>query len=172
MAFNSPGTNHKAEGLRDKETSRVKETKRQRDKETKRQREEESKRQRVKGTKSQRDKKKKGQRQKLRKPLEEYGGCAAAVMLSFWSYKSKLLTPNRQHPRAFFQKAAILFKAINRNKPFNGSAMNSPPTPPYCGSVAAALHLMNSQCGSCREKVYGVFYKLRDKERSKENAYV
>ncbi|MDD6075956.1 MAG: hypothetical protein PUB84_04310, partial [Bacteroidales bacterium] len=66
----------------------------------------------------------------------------------------------------------ILFKAINRNKPFNGSAMNSPPTPPYCGSVAAALHLMNSQCGSCREKVYGVFYKLRDKERSKENAYV
>ena len=33
---------------------------------------------------------------------------------------------------------------------------NSPPTPPYCGSVAAALHLMNSQirCGSCREKVY------------------
>ena len=71
-----------------------------------------------------------------------------------------------------FQKAAILFKAINRNKPFNGSAMNSPPTPPYCGLVAAALHLMNSQCGSCREKVYGVFYKLRDKERSKENAYV
>ena len=55
-----------------------------------------------------------------------------------------------------FQKAAILFKAINRNKPFNGSTMNSPPTPPYCGSVAAALHLMNSQirCGSCREKVY------------------
>ena len=52
--------------------------------------------------------------------------------------------------------------------------MNSPPTPPYYGSVAAALHLMNSQirCGSCREKVYGVFYKLRDKERSKENAYV
>ena len=52
--------------------------------------------------------------------------------------------------------------------------MNSPPTPPYCGSVAAALHLMNSQirCGSCREKVYGVFYKLRDKERSKESAYV
>ena len=52
--------------------------------------------------------------------------------------------------------------------------MNSPPTPPYRGSVAAALHLMNSQirCGSCREKVYGVFYKLRDKERSKESAYV
>ena len=66
-------------------------------------------------------------------------------------------------------------KAINRNKPFNGSAMNSPPTPPYYGSVAAALHLMNSpptppycgsvaaalhlmssqiRCGSCREKVY------------------
>ena len=60
-----------------------------------------------------------------------------------------------------FQKAAILFKAINRNKPFNGSAMNSPPTPPYCGSVAAALHLMNSQirCGSCREKV--LFIALR-----------
>ncbi|WP_235387285.1 hypothetical protein, partial [Prevotellamassilia timonensis] len=59
-------------------------------------------------------------------------------------------------PRAFFQKAAILFKAINRNKPFNGRAMNSPPTPPYCGTVAAALHLMNSQirCGSCREKVF------------------
>ena len=60
-----------------------------------------------------------------------------------------------------FQKAAILFKAINRNKPFNGSTMNSPPTPPYCGSVAAALHLMNSQirCGSCREKV--LFIALR-----------
>ncbi|MDY2975876.1 MAG: hypothetical protein SOR67_09120, partial [Alloprevotella sp.] len=56
--------------------------------------------------------------------------------------------------RAFFQKAAILFKAINRNKPFNGSAMNSPPTPPYCGSVAAALHLMNAliRCGSCRKR--------------------
>ena len=52
--------------------------------------------------------------------------------------------------------------------------MNSLPTPPYRGSVAAALHLMNAQirCGSCREKVYGVFYKLRDKERSKESAYV
>ena len=57
-------------------------------KETKRRREEEGKRQS--------DKKKKGQ--KPRKPLEEYGGCAAAVMLPFWSYKSKLLTPNRQHP--------------------------------------------------------------------------
>ncbi|MDY4564664.1 MAG: hypothetical protein SPE13_04450 [Alloprevotella sp.] len=34
--------------------------------------------------------------------------------------------------------------------------------------------MMNSQirCGSCREKVYGVFYKLRDKKRSKESAYV
>ena len=33
---------------------------------------------------------------------------------------------------------------------------------------------MNSQIryGSCREKVYGVFYKLRDKKRSKESAYV
>ena len=29
-----------------------------------------------------------------------------------------------------FQKAALLFKEININKPFNGSAMNSPPTPP------------------------------------------
>ena len=37
--------------------------------------------------------------------------------------------------------------------------MNSPPTPPYCGLVAAALHLMNSQCGSCREKV--LFIALR-----------
>ena len=39
--------------------------------------------------------------------------------------------------------------------------MNSPPTPPYCGSVAATLHLMNSQirCGSCREKV--LFIALR-----------
>ena len=120
-------------------------TKRGRDKERKRRRVKETKSQRGKERKRQSDKKKKGQRQKLRKPLEEYGGCAAAVMLPFWSYKSKLLTPNRQHPRAFFQKAAILFKAINRNKPFNGSAMNSPPTPPYCGSVAAALHLMNSQ---------------------------
>ena len=39
--------------------------------------------------------------------------------------------------------------------------MNSPPTPPYCGSVAAALHLMNSQirCSSCWEKV--LFIALR-----------
>ena len=37
--------------------------------------------------------------------------------------------------------------------------MNSPPTPPCRGSVAAALHLMNSQCGSCREKV--LFIALR-----------
>ena len=39
--------------------------------------------------------------------------------------------------------------------------MNSPPAPPYCGSVAATLHLMNSQirCGSCREKV--LFIALR-----------
>ena len=36
-------------------------------------------------------------------------------------------------------------EVIKRNKPFNGSTMNSPPTPPYYGSVAAALHLMNSQ---------------------------
>ena len=37
--------------------------------------------------------------------------------------------------------------------------MNSPPTPPYCGSVAAALHLMNAQirCGSCQEKVFSGF---------------
>ena len=53
---------------------------------------------RGKETKRRRDKKKKGQRQKPRKPLEEYGGYAVAVMLPFWSYKSKLLTPNRQHP--------------------------------------------------------------------------
>ena len=61
-----------------------------------------------------------------------------------------------QPDREDFQKAAILFKAINRNKSFNGSAMNSPPTPPYCGSVAVALHLMNAQirCDSCQEKVY------------------
>ena len=50
-------------------------------------------------------------------------------------------------------------KKGQRQKPFNGSAMNSPPTPPYYGSVAAALHLMNSQCGSCREKV--LFIALR-----------
>ena len=52
-------------------------------------------------------------------------------------------------------------KKRQRQKPFNGSAMNSPPTPPYCGSVATALHLMNSQirCGSCREKV--LFIALR-----------
>ena len=51
--------------------------------------------------------------------------------------------------------------------PYSGSVaatlhlMNSPPTPPYYGSVAAALHLMNSQirCGSCREKV--LFIALR-----------
>ncbi len=42
--------------------------------------------------------KRKRGKEKPRKPLEEYGGCAAAVMLPFWSYKSKLLTPNRQHP--------------------------------------------------------------------------
>ena len=60
-----------------------------------------------------------------------------------------------------FQKAAILFNALDRHKPFNASAMNSPPTPPYYGSVAAALHLMNSQirCGSYREKV--LFIALR-----------
>ena len=51
---------------------------------------------RVKERKRQSDKKTKGQ--KPRKPLEEYGGCAAAVILPFWSYKSRLLTPNRQHP--------------------------------------------------------------------------
>ena len=50
-------------------------------------------------------------------------------------------------------------KKGQRKKPFNGSAMNSPPTPPYYGSVAAALHLMNSQCGFCREKV--LFIALR-----------
>ena len=52
-------------------------------------------------------------------------------------------------------------KKGQRQKPINGSAMNSPPTPPYCGSVAAALYLMNSQirCGACREKV--LFIALR-----------
>ena len=49
--------------------------------------------------------------------------------------------------------------------PYRGSVAaalhltNSPPTPPYCGSIAAALHLMNSQCGFCREKV--LFIALR-----------
>ena len=111
---------------------RVKETKRQKDKESKRQRVKETKRRRDKESKrkSQSDKKKKGQRRKPRKPLEEYGGCAAAVMLPFWSYKSMLLTPNRQHPPCLLSEGCILFKAINRNKPFNGSTMNSPPTLP------------------------------------------
>ena len=62
--------------------------------------EEGRKRLKDKESKSQRDnviKRKRG-KDKPRKPLEEYGGCAAAVMLPFWSYKSKLLTPNRQHP--------------------------------------------------------------------------
>ena len=84
------------------------ETKRQRVKKSKGLREEESKSQKVKESKGLREEETKGQRveeikrkrgkEKPRKPLEEYGGCAAAVMLPFWSYKSKLLTPNRQHP--------------------------------------------------------------------------
>ena len=71
-----------------------------RDKESKRLRDKESKRQRDKERKRQRDEviKRKRGKDKPRKSLEEYGGCAAAVMLPFWSYKSKLLTPNRQHP--------------------------------------------------------------------------
>ena len=77
---------------------REEESKRLKDKESKSQRGKESKRLKDKESKSRKDKKKKGERQKPRKPLEEYGGCAAAVMLPFWSYKSKLLTPNRQHP--------------------------------------------------------------------------
>ena len=87
---------------------RDKETKRQRDEEAKRLRVKETKRGRDEGTKSQREEESKRQRDKVikrkrgkenpRKPLEEYGGCAAAVMLPFWAYKSKLLTPNRQHP--------------------------------------------------------------------------
>ena len=83
---------------RDKEmkSQRVKETKRGRDKGTKSQRDKETKRQREEETKWE-----KGAKTKPRKPLEEYGGCAAAVMLPFWSYKSKLLTPNRQHPPSF-----------------------------------------------------------------------
>ena len=45
--------------------------------------------------------------------------------------------------------------------------MNSPPTPPYCGSVAAALHLMNSQirCGSCREKVLFIVLRWMQPDR-------
>ena len=62
------------------------------------QRDKETKRQRDKETKGLRDKVIKRGIYKPRKPLEEYGGCAAAVMLPFWSYKSRLLTPNRQHP--------------------------------------------------------------------------
>ena len=58
-------------------------------------------------------------------------------------------------------------KKGQRQKPFNGSTMNSPPTPPYYGSVAAALHLMNSQirCGSCREKVISVYRLAMDATR-------
>ena len=95
---------------------------------------------------------------------------AAAPLL--WCFRFGLIRasssrPTDSIPRAFFQKAAILFKAISRNKPFNGSAMNSPPTPPYCGSVAAALHLMNSQirCGSCREKFFSVYRLAMDATR-------
>ena len=108
----------RSRGLRDKKTKRQKDkkTKRQRDKETKGRKDKETKSRRDKGTKGQRNKgtkrrrdketkrrrdkgiKEKGAKTKPRKPLEEYGGCAAAVMLPFWSYKSKLLTSNRQHP--------------------------------------------------------------------------
>ena len=94
-----------------------------------------------------------------------YGSVAAALHLmnsQCGSCREKVLFIAlrwMQPDRGDFHKADILFKAINRNKPFNGSAMNSPPTPPYYGSVAAALHLMNSQCGSCREKV--LFIALR-----------
>ena len=70
----------------------------QKDKKTKSQKDKERKRLRVKESKGQREEERKRQ---PRKPLEEYGGCAAAVMLPFWSYKSKLLTPNRQHPPSF-----------------------------------------------------------------------
>ena len=46
-------------------------------------------------------------------------------------------------------------------------AMNSQPTPPYYGSVAAALHLMNSQirCGSCRGKVLFIALRWRQPDR-------
>ena len=86
--------------VKETKSQRVKETKRKRDKKTKRQRDEEAKRQREEERKRGRDKviKRKRGKDKTKKPLEEYGGCAAAVMLPFWSYKSMLLTPNRQHP--------------------------------------------------------------------------
>ena len=51
-----------------------------------------------------------------------------------------------------------------RQNPFNGSAMNSPPTPPYCGSVAATLDLLRSQtrCGSSKKSFsrFCSFYSL------------
>ena len=53
-------------------------------------------------------------KQKQEKPLEEDGGKAPGVRLSLWSYKSKLLTPKPKPNPTFFQKADILFKAINR----------------------------------------------------------
>ena len=83
-------------------------------------------------------------------------------MLPFWSYKSRLLTPNRQHPPCLLSEGCHTLQGDKQKKTFNGSAMNSPPTPPYYGSVAAALHLMNSQirCGSCREKFF-LFIALR-----------
>ena len=46
-------------------------------------------------------------------PLKSMGRCPA-VMLPLLSYKSKLLTPKRKPDSTFFQKAYILFKAINR----------------------------------------------------------
>ena len=52
----------------------------------------------------------------------------------------------------------------DRQKPFNGSTMNSPPTPPYYGSVAAALDLLQSQtrCGSAKKSFsrFCSFYSL------------
>ena len=55
-------------------------------------------------------------------------------------------------------------KKGQRQKPFNGSAMNSPPTPPYCGSVATTLDLLQSQtrCGSAKKSFsrFCSFYSL------------
>ena len=49
-------------------------------------------------------------------PLGRMEGDALAVMLPLWSYKSKLLSPNRKHITTFLQKVTILAKAINRDK--------------------------------------------------------
>ncbi|MCI6069714.1 MAG: hypothetical protein MR710_06085, partial [Bacteroidales bacterium] len=58
--------------------------------------------------------KRKRGKDKPRKPLEEYGGCAAAVMLPFWSYKSKLLTPNRQHPPCLLSEGCHSLQGVKQ----------------------------------------------------------